>query len=209
MTLCIQFVDKIQNIKEELAELCTLATITGQHIANAIKEVLSKLCINISNYRGQVYDGTSNMSSITVGVQAIIKEDAPMAVYMHCSEHCLNLVISHSYSLPILRNSLDKMKSTVMFFTSSPKRECLLTEIVTKGVIQVGKRKPLIDICQVQWATRHDAYNRFYNCFVFIVQGLEVICFHEHSEEYNTDVSTGWEVKSRVEAIGLFPVLQD
>ena len=29
-----------------------------------------------------------------IGVQAQIRQDAPLATYMHCSGHCLNLVIS-------------------------------------------------------------------------------------------------------------------
>ena len=37
--------------------------------------------------RGQGYDGASNMSSDVVGVQARIKQVAPLATYIHCSGH--------------------------------------------------------------------------------------------------------------------------
>ena len=44
------------------------------------------------------------MSSSRVGLQALIKDKAPLAIYTHCSGHCLNLVISHSSSLPTIQN---------------------------------------------------------------------------------------------------------
>ena len=48
------------------------------------------------------------MSSEQVGVQAYIKQVSPVAVYTHCSGHCLNLVISHSCTVPSVRNVLDQ-----------------------------------------------------------------------------------------------------
>lgn len=45
------------------------------------------------NLVGQGYDGASVMSGSHSGVQARIKEVAKDAFYVHCSAHCLNLVI--------------------------------------------------------------------------------------------------------------------
>ena len=103
MPLCIRFVDKNHDIREELLEICVLPRITGQHTAARIKGVLTHLGIQLSDCRGQGYDGASNMSSENVGVQALIKKDAPKAVFTHCSGHCLNLVIGHSCSIPVVR----------------------------------------------------------------------------------------------------------
>ena len=68
------------------------------------------------------------MSSERVGVQAHIREQSLLAVYTHCSGHCLNLVISHSSSLPVVRNMIDRMKSVCLFFCNSPKRNELLAK---------------------------------------------------------------------------------
>ena len=87
MPVCIRFVDKDLNIREELLELVSLPRFTGLHIANKFKPVLSQLGLNISDCRGQGYDGASNMRSDRVGVQALIRKDAHKAVYMHCSGH--------------------------------------------------------------------------------------------------------------------------
>lgn len=45
------------------------------------------------NFVGQAYDGASVMSGVHAGVQARIKDVAQHAFYIHCSAHCLNLVL--------------------------------------------------------------------------------------------------------------------
>lgn len=46
-----------------------------------------------NNLVGQAYDGASVMSGKHSDVQARIKEQAKHAFYIHCSAHCLNLVL--------------------------------------------------------------------------------------------------------------------
>lgn len=75
--------------------------------------------LTISDCRYQVSDEASNMRSDWVGVQDLIRMDAPKAVYMHCSGHCLNLAITTSCALPMVRNTMDKIKSTVYFIIFS------------------------------------------------------------------------------------------
>ena len=133
MPLCIRFVDSDKNIREEFIQFSTLVRVTGEAIATQICSDLKKLDLDIKNIRGQGYDGASNMSSDRTGVQAHIMKESPLAVYTHCSGHCLNLVISHSSDLPAIRNVLDKMKMTCLYFLNSPKRNGLLSEIVSKS----------------------------------------------------------------------------
>ena len=101
------------------------------------------------------------MSSDRVGVQGVIRHEAPKAVYMHCSGHCLNLVIASSGALPVVRNTLDKMKSTVTTLTVVPK-ESLLIEVAEKEGHPASKRKVLHNVCRTRWAARHDSYHHFY-----------------------------------------------
>ena len=49
MPVCIRFVDKDLNIREELLEVVSLPRIIGQHIANKLKDVLCQLGLNISD----------------------------------------------------------------------------------------------------------------------------------------------------------------
>ncbi|XP_078348023.1 52 kDa repressor of the inhibitor of the protein kinase-like [Oculina patagonica] len=149
--------------------------------------------------RGQGYDGASNMSSSTVGVQARIKKEAPLATYVHCNGHCLNLVISKSCALPQVRNVLDRLKNCCRFFLKSPKRSGLLELIVKHNVVNETKRKPLLDLCKTRWAERHTAYQHFYQAFVFIAEALEMIGFKRHLDKYG-DMYADWDPANRNEA---------
>ena len=58
------------------------------------------------------------MSGAVSGVQARILQEAPLAVYTHCSNHALNIAIGHSCRLPDVRNMIDKLKETTMFLAT-------------------------------------------------------------------------------------------
>lgn len=64
----------------------------SQQMTNVVTSTLSELGIDISNCRGQSYDNAANMSGIYNGLQAKIKEISPLAEYVPCSAHSLNLV---------------------------------------------------------------------------------------------------------------------
>ena len=155
--------------------------------------------MNVENIRGQGYDGASNMSSERVGVQAQIKELSPLATYIHCSSHQLNLVITHSCILAEVRNVVDQLQHCCHFFLASPKRSGLLELIVSKGVVDKCKRKPLLDLCKTRWAERHTAYQHFYQSFTYIVEALEYIGCKLHLHEYG-ELYADWDVNSRSDA---------
>ena len=96
LALCTRFVDAKGDIREEFMTFLSLERLTGRFIAEKIIEFLKDNDLNVENIRGQGYDGASNMSSERVGVQAQIKELSPLATYIHCSSHQLNLAITHS-----------------------------------------------------------------------------------------------------------------
>ena len=85
MPLCIRFVDQDYNIREEFLEFVHLTRVTGRAIATTILNRLEEWQLPPGNMRGQGYDGASSMSSERVGVQALVKEQAPLAAYTHCS----------------------------------------------------------------------------------------------------------------------------
>ena len=62
---------------------------------------------------GQSYDGASAMSRCVNGVQTRILEKAPLAIYVHCTSHFLNLVLNTGNNVSEIR----KMYGTVKRFT--------------------------------------------------------------------------------------------
>ena len=118
------------------------------------------------------------------------------------SGHCLNMVIGSSCALPEVRNVMDILKKCCLYFAQSPKRNSLLEEIVQENVPKGTKRKALLDLCRTRWAARHTAYMHFYQCFVFIVEALEVIGYGFHLEKYNAvqELYADWDPKSKNDA---------
>ena len=75
LPICVRFVDRDFNIREELVALLKLATVRVVDIADAITETLTNLGLSLDGLRGQGYDGASTMSGAKFGVQARILEN--------------------------------------------------------------------------------------------------------------------------------------
>ena len=114
LPICIRFVDKNNNIREEFLEFGRCEQLSGKVIANEITRVLEKSNLDIKNCRGQGYDGASNMSSEAVGVQKQIKKLCEKAVYTHCCGHNLNVVITTTCKSHMIQNTLDIVKEVTM-----------------------------------------------------------------------------------------------
>ena len=119
LAICTRFVDEKKDIREEFLTFIKLERITGEAIAENILAFLKENNVPVTNMRGHGCDGASNMSSCTSGVQARIKKEAPLATYVHCNGHCLNLVISKSCALPQVRNVIERLKNSCRFFLKS------------------------------------------------------------------------------------------
>ena len=154
--------------------------------------------------RGQGYDGASNMSSEAVGVQTRIREKSPLATYIHCSGHCLNLVISHSCTLPEVCNMLDKLMNCSLFFQHYPKRNNLLQYIVNNKLKDhPTKHKVLLQLCKTHWAEHDNAYQHFYQAYTFIVEALEKIGHGQHIEEHGS-LFRDWDADNHSAAQQIF-----
>ena len=143
--ICARFIDAENNIREEFLTFIPLERTTGKYVAEKVMEFLNSVGLPLGNIRGQGYDGASSMSSENVGLQARIKEISPLATYSHCSNHQLNLVISHSCVLPEVRNVIDRLQHCCRFFLASPKRNGLLELIVSNKTVEKSNRKVLLD----------------------------------------------------------------
>nr|XP_047141435.1 zinc finger MYM-type protein 1-like [Hydra vulgaris] len=64
----------------------------SEELADAVFLVLESHGLDINNCRGQSYDNASNMSGRYTGLQARIKKVNPLATFVPCSAHSLNLV---------------------------------------------------------------------------------------------------------------------
>ncbi|XP_065313721.1 zinc finger MYM-type protein 1-like [Gordionus sp. m RMFG-2023] len=95
-------------------------------IAKEILASLQDLDLNLNLTRGQEYDGAPSMSGHVKGVQSRIIELYSTALYVHCSSHCLNLMISEACEIRDIRNSLQTISSVCDFFTTPKKRQLFI-----------------------------------------------------------------------------------
>ena len=70
------------------------------------------------------------MSGKEKGVQAIVKESWPLAVYVHCSAHVLNLVLVKSCPIPRIYSAFDLSGILRVFFKSCSKTNAQLTTAI-------------------------------------------------------------------------------
>ena len=148
-----------------------LTRTTGLAISNAIKESLCTYNIDVSKARGQAYDGASAMSSNISGVQARIREAAPLALYTHCRSHVLNLSIAATCQVPEVRNMVDTINSC---FNYSPKRQ-IFFELVLEAMGATTKKKHLAGLCKTRWVERHTCFETFLELYKYLSICLKAI----------------------------------
>ena len=92
LPICLRFVDKECNIREEFLKFCKCEQTSDESIFKDIMRTIEKSNLNIEFSRGQGYDGAVNMSSQAVGLQKRVKYLCKKAAYNHCCGHNLSLV---------------------------------------------------------------------------------------------------------------------
>ena len=93
---------------------------TGTTLASCIFDVLIRLQLPLEQMKGQTYDGASNMAGKHRGCQALVKIRQPLALYVHCGAHCINLVSQATCdSVPLIRDCLGIVQELGALFSAS------------------------------------------------------------------------------------------
>ncbi|CAH0402528.1 unnamed protein product [Chilo suppressalis] len=173
LSICIRYLDiKESTIHEEFICFLSATDLTGAALSNQIIQELNQVGLQIENLRGQGYDGGANMSGKYSGVQSQIKQLQPLATYMHCAAHKLNLAIVKACSLPSVRNMMGVVSSVTVFVRESSKRLGLIKQAILEKHPE-AKRVKLQNLSDTHWLERHDALLQFKELFDSIIQFLE------------------------------------
>uniref|UniRef100_A0A1X7U2P7 TTF-type domain-containing protein n=1 Tax=Amphimedon queenslandica TaxID=400682 RepID=A0A1X7U2P7_AMPQE len=97
MSLAVRYVD----IEEGCVHEHFIAFMQAEHqdaesLSSYIKQALITYDFDMNKMVSQGYDGASVMNDHCSGVQTRVREFAPLAVYIHCYTHVLNLVLVDS-----------------------------------------------------------------------------------------------------------------
>ena len=141
--------------------------------------------------RGQGCDGASNMSGKYRGVRARVKEFYPLAMYTHCCNHVLNLVISTSSQLPDIRNAMATISDTCVFLSRSAQRVWIFQDNVERKVsTSASSRQKLKPICATRSVERHDSIIIFVTPLPAVVSTLEELQQENKQVEVLTTAAT-------------------
>jgi len=149
-------------INEHCLTYIEAESLNAEGLSSLILKVLSHNKLDPSGIVSQGYDGASVMSGHCPGMQQKIGEVAPMAVYIHCYAHCLNLVLVDS-----IKSTLEKQIFNV--FMSSSKAHTMYVQQqttlhphkpVSQFVAPVGLASMLLlMLCAVQYIQYWQHYN--------------------------------------------------
>ena len=138
----------------------------------------------------QCYDGASVMSGRCSGVQARFRVSAPMALYIHCCTHRLNLVLVDSIKgVPIAQDFFSLLEA-VYLFLSSGKFNALFEKVQAEQRPEKQPRR-LKRLIETRWACRFEAIKTFKETFGALLTTLG-------------SISDGVQRDRAIEAKGLF-----
>ena len=175
-----------RTVKEMFVDFIEVERITGESLAMAILHWLHAQGLPASDMRGQCYDGASNMSGACSGCQAIVQQQAPKAMYFHCSAHRLNLAVVSACKIPAFKNAEAYLGEIARFFGSSAKRQRLLDTAVDKMTTPT-KAKKLKDACRTRWVQRIDSYAVFEELLPAVHTTLQAMVYPTNFEELRND----------------------
>ncbi len=70
------------------------------------------------------------MSGRLGGVQKLIADQSPRAIYVHCSNHFLDLALKNSCDESSIKSFFGTIKSIIKFINKSPKRKTMFKAAV-------------------------------------------------------------------------------
>ena len=97
LAIVLKYVDEETAVQHEHFLTYVQATsLNASSLSTYILDTLKNNGLDPTLIVSQAYDGASVMSGRCSGVQKRIKEVAPVAIYIHCYAHCLNLALVDS-----------------------------------------------------------------------------------------------------------------
>ena len=154
-TICLRWVGKDLKDNEDFIGLYQVDSITADSLTFHIKDALLRLNLQLSQCRGQCYDGASNMSGIRSGVSTQITKAEKRAVYTHCYAHALNLAIGETIKRSkICCDALDVAFEISKLIKFSPKRNAAFDEIKIGNTDDQESSTGIQSFCPTRWTVR-------------------------------------------------------
>ncbi|KAK0144264.1 Zinc finger MYM-type protein 1 [Merluccius polli] len=171
ISICLRYVDKDLEPREEFVGMYEASSTTAEHLWKIASDVLLRLDLPLSGLRGQTYDGAANMSGHLSGMQALVRRVQPLATFIHCGPHCVNLVTQAvSSSAPVVNDALHWIHDLGCLFGQSGKFKTIFKQIAISENGSVTTIKPL---CATRWTVRTPAIKSVLAQYELVMAALE------------------------------------
>jgi hypothetical protein len=136
---------------------------------------------NVDTPLGQGYDGCSVMRGHLGGVQKLIMDIAPKAIYIHCASHSLDLAICDACDDRNIKLFFGTVRTIVNFIKASSKRQNLLKNAIQATQCDT-KRQKLTKLVEHRWVEKQTSVLVFKQLFSSVVVLLEYMTENGDSE---------------------------
>lgn len=164
LTIVIRFVDEKGVARERFLAFLENVGHKGEEMVEAVLGFLKTSGLIILDCRGQSYDNASNMTGIYKGLQIRIVGINPLAVFVPCGAHSLNLVLEHAtvVIVEIVRFFMF-VQNIYVYFSKSTKRWNVLVKHLKCDLMKRKENDPkarmLVPkrLSDTRWSARDDA----------------------------------------------------
>uniref|UniRef100_A0A3B3QRQ9 TTF-type domain-containing protein n=1 Tax=Paramormyrops kingsleyae TaxID=1676925 RepID=A0A3B3QRQ9_9TELE len=170
-SICLRYVDEDLVPHEVFIGLYEVSGTTGVEIAKMAVDVLLRLNIPMTCLRGQTYDGAANMSGAYSGAQVVLKKYQPLALYVHCGTHCLNLITQAAcQASPLIRDALEWVHDLGSLSKQSGKFKAMFAAVAADSDVPSASLRPL---CPTRWTVRGTAIKAVLSHYESVLTSLE------------------------------------
>ncbi|QHN91939.1 Zinc finger MYM-type protein [Arachis hypogaea] len=222
MALVLRFVDIHGFIQERFLDLVHVKDTTSLTLKQELCGILSRHGLDVSNIRGQGYDGASNMRGEWNGLQALFLKDCPYAYYIHCFAHRLQLaLVAASREVIPVHQFFSKLTFIVNIICSSSKRHDELhaaktDEIVHlleideletgKGANQIGTLKRAGD---TRWSSHFSSVCSLINMYGATLTVLQKIIIDGSTYSQRGDADSAYNTLTSFEFVLILHLMKD
>jgi hypothetical protein len=178
-------------IKESFLGFHEVKDQTALAMSNQIIKSINDKNIPLNKCRGQGYDGANTMKGTYGGVQKLIKDIEPNAVFVHCAAHNLNLVLNDAVREVIdMQHFFETVQQIYNFFGHSIKRWNILSSFISDRERESSTSITLKTLNPTRWAGCYNAIFALKVRFVEVQKALtKTILLNCKSDERNEAIS--------------------
>uniref|UniRef100_A0A8C1YNY7 Uncharacterized protein n=1 Tax=Cyprinus carpio TaxID=7962 RepID=A0A8C1YNY7_CYPCA len=183
---CLQFVDSDLRAQNVFLGFYNASDSSAETLFSCIKDIFIRLNIPLERLAGYCFDGASNMSGRINGVRAKLKAECPVSLYVHCSNHALDLVLQEvAREVRLIADTLNFVQGVSVVISESAKRKQLFRSLFGSEDVVCN----LLGLCPTRWCIRSTAISRVISAYATLLETLKTL---------ERDKSVRAEIRSKI-----------